>query len=289
MKKFNDFIREDLNGALVEPQSKASAEAKRLGLVYIGFGRYENPNTQQVTHIVQDDRLVPYNKAIKTNKFQQNSGDDYGSYTKNLRPSIDQTHSDLSNYYGPENFDQNELTAIETYTSSYQDINNRLTSLPTGIPADQIEAMDSSDTMPQTIASLDSAISKVPAPKDFLVYASLDSSYDTNSISPGQTFQFKSFRSTTLDPNLAMNYSSQKIGSSTRRQSVILQIRVRKDSPGLYVDDYSSTPGEAEFVLPRGSMVKVAAGPNKIVGSNKFTDDMNQEVLFFDAELVKSK
>jgi hypothetical protein len=73
MKKFKDFLSEDLSGALVEPQSNASKQAKQLGLTYVGFGRYEDPKTRQITHIVQNDRLVPFSKAVKTNTFHQSN------------------------------------------------------------------------------------------------------------------------------------------------------------------------------------------------------------------------
>jgi hypothetical protein len=289
MKKFNDYIKEDLGGALVEPQSNASAEAKKLGLTYVGFGRYEDPNTQQITHIVQNDRLVPFNKAVKTNTFKKDSGDDFGSYTKNLRPEVEQNHMDLGEYYVPENYDENELAAVETYTGeSYLDINERLYSLPTGVPADQIESEYSEDDLPATIAALDSALDKVPAPKDFLAYVSLNDNYNITDLQTGQIFRFKGFRSTTLDPNIALNFST-RTSSSSRKQSVILQIRVKSGAKGMYVDDYSATPGEAEFLLPRGSAVKIIGGPNKLVGSNKYTNDMNHEVVYFDAELVKTK
>jgi len=55
LKKFSQFMHEDFNAALQEPSSPAAAEAKKLGLQYVGFGRYEDPNTQQITHVVQND------------------------------------------------------------------------------------------------------------------------------------------------------------------------------------------------------------------------------------------
>jgi hypothetical protein len=290
VKKFNDFITEDLGGALLEPQSKAAQEAARLKLAYVGFGRYENPQTQQITHIVQDDRLVPFNKALKTNKFKQNSADDYGTYAKTLKPEIEQHHEDLSNYYIPDNYDENELTAIESYTGdTYLDINERLNALPTGIAADQIEPEFGDDPLPSLIASLDSALSKAKAPKDFIAYISLNEAYRPEDFAEGQSYRFKGFRSTTIDPNIALNFSSRTSTTSRRRQSVVIQIMVRKGAVGMYVDDYSSTPGEAEFLLPRGSTIKFVSGPNKLVGSNKYSNDLNHEVVYFNAELVKYK
>lgn len=290
MKKFNEFLVEDLNGALVEPQSASSQQAARLGLVYVGFGRYEDPQTRQITHIVQNDRLVPYNKAAKTNSFKKTSGDDYGDYVNNLKPEIEQNHANLVQSYLPENYDENELAAIESYTGEdYLDINDKLYSLPTGIPADKIEPEYDGDELPSTIQALDSALNKVPVPQDVTVYVSLGENYNITDFKPGQRVRFKGYRSSTINPGIALNFGSEKSASSRRKQTIIFQILVKKGSKGMYVDDFSSTPGEGEFLLPRGTQVKIKSGPNKLVGSNGYTGTMNHEVLYFDAELVKAK
>lgn len=290
MKKFKEFLCEDLSGALVEPKSKSTQEASKLGLTYVGFGRYEDPKSGQVTHIVQNDRLVPFNKAVKSNTFKSTSADDFGSYNNNLKPDIEQTHNDLVNYYVPEKYDENELSAIESYTGEdYIDINDKLYSLPVGISSKKIEPEFSDDDLPSKIASLDSALNKSVTPKDFLAYISLGDGYKLEDFKPGQTMRFKGYRSTTINPNIALNFGGQTAGQNRRGQTIVIQLLVKKGSKGMYVDDYSSTPGEGEFLLPRGSSVKLIAGPNKLVGSNGYTGEMNHQVIFFNAELVKNK
>jgi hypothetical protein len=290
MKKFNEYLHEDLTGALVEPKSASSAEAARLGLVYVGFGRYEDPNTNQVTHIVKDDRLIPYKKAIKTNSFKKTSGDDFGNYMNDLKGEVEQLHDELVDYYLPENFDEDELSAIESYTGEdYIDINDKLYSLPTGIPADQIEPEYSGDNLSDTISALDSALNKMPAPKDFLVYINLGDSYKLEDLSPGKKFRFKGFRSTTLNPSIAINFGASTTGESRRKQTILIQLHVKKGSKGLYVDDFSSVPGEGEFLLPRATTIRITGGPSKLVGSNAYSGQMNQQVLFFSAEIVNNK
>lgn len=290
MKKFGEFLYEDLSGALVEPKSKSSQEAARLGLTYVGFGRYEDPKTGQITHVVQNDRLVPFNKAVKSNSFKSTSSDDFGSYNKNLKPDIEQNHADLVNHYVPEKYDENELAAIESYTGEdYLDINEKLYSLPTGIPANQIEPEFSDDDLPSKIAFLDSALNKSTAPKEFLTYISLGDGYKVEDFTPGQKVRFKGYRSTTINPNIALNFGGQTSGQNRRGQTIVIQLLVKKGAKGMYVDDYSSTPGEGEFLLPRGSVVKITSAPNKLVGSNGYSGEMNHQVIFFNAELVKNK
>jgi hypothetical protein len=288
MKKFNQYIKEDLGGALVEPKSASAEQAKQLGLTYVGFGRYEDPNTQQITHIVQNDRLVPFSKAMKTNTFKQQSSDDYGNYVKGMMPEIEQKRAQIGSYYRPEDYEDAELDAVEAYTGiDFLDINDKLYSLPTNIPADQIQPEFSDDNIAQKVAALDSALDKVAAPIDFITYTGLDTSYNLEDFVPGRTFQFKGYRSTSLNTNIALNYNSRTNKTAGRKQTILLQIRVKKGSKGMYVDEFSSNPGESEYLLPRGSKVRINRGPNKLIGSNAYSQDPNLEVLYFDCDLVK--
>lgn len=288
LKKFNQYINEDLGGALAEPSSNAAAEAKRLGLQYVGFGRYEDPKTQQITHIVQNERLVPFNKAMKSNSFKAASKDDYGNYTKQFMPDIEQHQNFMTDYYKPEYYDENELSAVEQYTGTdYMDINQKLYELPTGIKADQIQPEYDGDPIPQQVAALDSALNKLKTKNEFLVYVGLGTEYDITNFTPGKSFKFKGFRSTTINPNIALNYNSRVNKTASRQQTVMLQIKVPKGSKGMFVEDYSANPGESEFLLPRGSKVKIVSGPNKLVGSNAYTGSSGLEVLYYDCVLVK--
>ena len=288
LKKFSQFMHEDFNAALQEPSSPAAAEAKKLGLQYVGFGRYEDPNTQQITHVVQNDRLVPFNRAIKTNSFKSQSQDDYGNFTKQILPQVQGNEGVLIDYYRPEYYQEDELDAIEGFTSTdFMNINQKLYSLPTGITADQIQPEFDGDDVPQKIASLDSALARLKTPQQFLVYAGIGTEYDITNFVPGTSFTFKGFRSTTLNPNIALNYNSRVNKTANRQQTLLLQIKVKKGSNGMFVDDYSANPGESEFILPRASKIKVLSGPNKLVGTNAYTGSNGLEVLFFDCELAK--
>ena len=277
IKKFGQYMTEDLGGALVEPQSDSSAQAKRLGLTYVGFGRYAD-NTGQVAYIVQNDKLIPFSKAVKTNSFKQLSGDDYGGYTKAMQPEINQANQDLTSFYPPENYNDEELDAIKAYTEgSYYDINEKLASLPTGIPANQIQPETDGDNRPMMIAALDSAVSKVKTPIDILLYAGLSADVDPLSLAKGKSFVFKGFRSATIDPSVVLNGQAP----------TVMQIRVRAGSTGMYLEDYSAIPGEKEFLLPRGSKIKILGGPSKMVGSNAATQDSSKQIMYFDCQLVK--
>ena len=284
-----EFIKEDLTGALIEPDVPATKEASSLGLSHVGFGRYEDQTTNQISHILQDGRLMPFSKAMKTNTFRENSSDDYGSYVKNLLPEIQQVSEILVKTYKPEKFKDQELDTIENFTAEdYVNINTKLLSLPTGTPSEEIQPEFDGDDIAYKIQNLDSATSRIRTPVKFLAYVGLNpDNYPVENFMTGKKLTFKGFRSTTLNPTVALNLNTGLNETLERRQTILLQININVGSYGLYVDDLSLAPGELEFILPRCSTVEIVDGPMKLVGSNASTNDPNLEVILFICNLVK--
>lgn len=282
-------IREDLNQIKAEPTSNAAKQAKQQGLAYVGFGRYEDPKTQQITHIVQNDRLIPFKRAVRTNTFGANNTDDIGTYNQIMAPQTQQMHEYLTAHYTPDKYDDKELDAIYTYTNgAYVDINNRLSLLPAGVPANKIEPNAVDDPLPDMIASLDSALKKSRLPADMLVYTNIGSSYSPDNLQQGTTFLFKGYRDTSIDVgNVINNADKSNIGPSGRPQLNVLQLRLKKNSKGLYAADYSANGADTEFILPRATKVTIASGPNKLVGSDAMSQNLNLEVMYYDC-IVKT-
>ena len=277
IKRFNSkTIFEDLTSASQEMSSDASVKAKQLGLQYVGFGRYEDPRTGQVTHIVQNDKLVPFGKAVKTNSYQTQSGNDLGNFAKEIKKQAGDTASQLVASYPPEKYDDSELDAIKYYTGgNAAAINQSLLALPPGISGEEISPTGADDNTPQIVTSLDSALDKSKAPVNLLTYVSLGGGYSSDDFKPGSSLLFKGYRSTTLDFAALMQ---------TPQNMTVLQILVPKGAKGMYVDDYSASPGESEFLLPRGTQLTITAGPTKLKGS---IANSPTEVTYFTAELNK--
>ena len=272
MKKIT-FLNENLNVSKSEPSATAQ-EAKRLGLVYVGFGRYEDPKTNQITHIVQNNRLVPFRKAVKTNTYKQSGGSDFESYQQTMAPEIEQLQSVLTNHYTPEKYDDAELDALYSFTQeAYDTVNDRLSSLPLDISAKDIMPQSSDDPVPQIIEQMDSVIKKSRTPQEFVVYTKVGEDYNFSNFEPGKSFRFKGFRSTTIAMSnlIAEDPSAQKMA--------VLQIRVKKNTKGIYAADFSANPNDQEFILPRGAKIDVVAGPSKIVGGNQGS---NLEIIYLD-------
>lgn len=53
------------------------------------------------------------------------------------------------------------------------------------------------------------------------------------------------------------------------------------------MDDYSATPGEKEFLLPRGSQIQITDGPKKLIAGNA-SIGRDDEIVYFDCQLIKA-
>lgn len=279
-------IKEDLNRLDQQDlTSPATQQAKKLGLVYVGFGRYEDPNSGQITHVVLNGKLSPFNRAVKTNQFRSTQSDDLGTYSQMITPELNQIHDGLVKAFPPERYDDQELSALQAFTGGeHIGVNDRLSSMPTGIPVTKIEPSSLDDPYPDMIASLDSAIKKGRAPFPFLSYTKLHPDIDPSGLEIGSTFRFKGFRTTSLNPvNVITSSENTRQDPTSGRNSVILlQMNIPKNSPGIYASDYSDTPEAYEFIMHRGAKVQIASEFKKLVGSEAMSNQLNLVVYYAD-------
>lgn len=282
MKK---HIRENLNNLQAEPSSSAAAEAKKRGLKYAGFGRYEDPKTNQVTHIVLNGALTPFNRAVKTNQFRNTQSDDLGVYSQMLTPQIDEIHNTLVKAYPPERYDDMELNTLNAFTAGeHVEVNKRLSNMPAGVPVSKIEPQSIDDPYPDMIASLDSAIKKGRTPAPFLSYTKMHPDFDPSELTVGATFHFKGFRTTSLNPvSVITSSENSRIDPNSGRNSVILlQMNIPKNAKGIYASDYSATPTDYEFIMHRGAKVQIASEFKKLIGSDGLAKQLNLEIYYAD-------
>jgi ADP-ribosyltransferase exoenzyme len=280
-------ITEDLNQVAADPGGKASQQAKRKNLIYVGFGRYVDPKSKQVTHIVMNDELVPFNQAVRTNTFQQQGQDDVGQLGAAFEPATEEIHNILSAHYAKTKYDNRELDAIQHFTDlGHIDINHRLSQLPSGVLSHKIERQTPDDYLPDVIGSLDSAIKKSRAPMDFIAYTKLHDDTDVSQLVPGSTFKFKSFRNTSIHLPTVLNSSQPtKMSPEGRPMVSLLQLNIKKHSRGLYASDYSTTPQDREFILPRGAQVKIIDHPKTVIGSDATSGTTNLQMQYYNAEV----
>lgn len=313
MLKYGDFIQESLAAELKsEPKTAAAKEARKLGLTYIGFGRYAD-NKGQIAYIVDNDRLIPYKsedelgsmynkekmapKKVNTsakgsaNQTQQEPGWKYYSDALSKRQKqdneivtqkmkdIDAASRELEKFYKPGMFSEDELNAISEYTNEgYAQVNRYL------YKGHDPEATPEEDEyLAQMIEGLDSAFEETQAPFSYTVYSGLSSRYSADKIIPGEEYIFRGYLSTSLSFDVSISSFAEG------ENAVVLQIEIAKGQKSIYVDSLSEHQGEAETLLPRGSKIKVISGPHitdySIVNTN--ADPMN--IALFHCVLVEDE
>jgi hypothetical protein len=306
MLRYDEFISESLAAEVKsEPKTAASMEARRLGLTYMGFGRYAN-SKGEVAYVVDNGRLVPYKSRIEVQ----------ASYSKSLSPSQgfatfgapkkkDETsfyaqtlnsrekedkkitsvkekealkvNKELYNFYNAGMFDDNELSALGYYTADGYEYINRF--LYMGHEPDMSD--DEASQLENYVDNIDSAFENTEAPFDYTVYTGLSERYKPEKIKPGTDYIFRGYISTSLSYDVAISGFTE--GNDA---PVVLQIEVKKGQKSIYTDAISSNPGELEALLPRGSRVRVVSGPHQLdatVVSNKVSGVIN----LFHCELVE--
>lgn len=306
MKKFGEYLEESLAAEVKsEPKTAAARQARKMGLTYVGFGRYAD-NKGRVAYTVDNDRLVPFKGMSDISKMYdkvENIKDD-GKYKEAVkqvdqlvkqsdkrsredRKILSQKDKDvikvakqLSSLYRPEMFDEAELEAIEAYTGdAFTDINRYLyKGHDQGVDANRADAIG------RMVDALDSAFDETQAPFPFTVYSGLSGRYKASKIQAGQEYVFRGYISTSLSHDVAIS------GFTDSPEPVVLQIEVNKGDKAIYVDGISATDGELETLLPRGSKVKIISGPHplpkSVVGIN-FNDDDQSAIQLFHCKLVQ--
>lgn len=300
MKNFGEFLEESLAAEIKsEPKTAAARQARKMGLTYVGFGRYAD-NKGQVAYTVDNDRLVPFKGNLEASKMFTKSvalnnpekGKELFSQadqilkTNNKRKKEDKkilsqkqkeiikTANDLYSFYKPEMFDEQELQAIQDYTGeAFAEINKYLYK-----GHDEGTDANRADVIGRTVAALDSAFDETQAPFPFTVYTGLSGRYRAEKIKAGQEYIFRGYLSTSLSHDVAIS------GFTDSPNPVVLQIEVAKGDSAIYVDALSSTDGVLETILPRGSKVKIISGPHplpkNVVDMNYDEDDMSAIQLF---------
>lgn len=304
MLKYENFLAESLAAEIKsEPKSAAAKEARRLGLNYMGFGRYAD-NQGKIAYIVDNDRLVPfksskdissmYSKSLaaptqekeKTNTDVKFYNDALNRRTKEddriLRQKGKENNAlakELNNLYKPNMFSQEEIQALQYYTSDGYEVINKY--LYKGYEPNTTE--DQANQIEATVNALDSAFEGTQAPFAYTVYAGLSSRYSPDKINSGGEYIFRGYLSTSLDFNTAIGISN----TDSRNGSVVLQIEVSKGQKSIYADSLSANAGERETLLPRGSRIKVISGPHLMDYSIINPDANEMQISLFHCELME--
>lgn len=300
MLKYGDYLSENLvQIATEEPSSQSAEEAKRLGLTYLGFGRYSD-ETGQVAYVVDRGRLVPFKhkellqkSAEKATNGTMNDPEQVAALQKDMNLSrrvrtkdmkvltntakeAEKTNSQLQKAYTPNNYAPEEIGALQSYTDGLSgQINNYLYKGFNGS-----EDPETAQAIQNSIVSLDNMLSRSQTPFPLIVYTGLSTRYDPNNFKAGKDYVFRGYSSCTLDYGTALDVYGQ---TGQQAPKCLLQIDIQQGQKALYVDSLTGTTNDKEVLLPRGSKVKILSGPHTV------GEDILQagDVALFHCQLVQ--
>jgi len=314
VNRFSEYLDESLaSQMMVEPSSEAASMAKKMSLIYVGFGRYAD-KSGKVKYIVKNKKLYPFKgkdveaAGLDASDAQMNAAAMKGDINtmavldKKQKASIQGIKADesiknkyqkqntreiiaydrqLRNLYQPSIFTPDEIDAIKYYTESgFNDINRYLYK-----GFDPETTPDQANQTVQKIQALDNAFEETGAPFDYTVYTGLSSRYDFRKIKPGKDYIFRGYISTSLDHDTAIDMftfdQNQDVG-------VALEIDIKEGQKSIYLEGVTDTQGEFETLLPRGTKIRVEGGPF-MVDSDVTTSGNNpgKQVALFKCSIVE--
>ena len=306
MLKYEDYLAENLMQNVVsEPSSEAAAEARKLGLTYLGFGRYSD-QTGQVAYTVQRGRLVPFkhgeqlasmmtkahegakdantaqqqidavNKAAKLASTVQNRD---AKALKATEKDAARVNKELQKIYTPQNYTPEEVAALANYTDNmYQPVNNYLYK-----GFDDMTDPNTIQAVQDTINAMDAMIDRSVSPMDYIVYTGLSARYNPNDFRPGKSYVFKGYTSCSLNYNVTLDL----YGQTQQSPRNILQIDVQKGHKALYVDSLTGSTSDKEVILPRGSKIEILSGPHMIDDQILTNYASGEQVALFHCQLIQ--
>lgn len=310
MKKFEEYLEESLAlQAKAEPKSAASKEARKMGLTYMGFGRYAD-RKGKLAYLVHDDRLVPY-------KSEQDVDDmHYKAYTTQQNEPVTKKKSINPTAKGqPAQPSKAEL--LKKDADFYNNVNSKRSKEDAKILKDlykDANAVDKElfkfyqsnmfdDTELQAIEEYTSngyaAINRylykghddgVSAEQDENLnqtIETLDSAFEETqtpfsyTVYSGLSSRYSADKFQLGGEYIFRGYVSTSLSFNTAiggfadvgdsDQPVVLQVELKKGQKAIYLDAVSVNSGERETLLPRGSKIKIISGPH-VLDSNLFTD-----------------
>ena len=310
MKKYGEYLEENLAlQAKAEPKSAAAKEARKMGLSYMGFGRYAD-RKGKLAYLVHNDRLVPYKSEDDVDSMH------YKAYTaqesepltkkKNISPTAKgqpakPSKSELlkkdADFYSNVNSKRSKEDA-KILKDLYKDANavdKELFKFYQPNMFDEAELQAIENYTGDGYAEINRYLYKghddgVSPEQDEIInrtIETLDSAFEETqtpfpyTVYSGLSSRYRADKFHLGGEYIFRGYVSTSLDFNTAiggfadvgdsDQPVVLQVELKKGQKAIYVDAVSANAGERETLLPRGSKIKVISGPH-VLDSMLFTD-----------------
>lgn len=263
MKNFSDFLSENANNYYTPIQTT--------------FGRQPKPandNQYESIRVIFGKHSHLPHVPIKEDFEHENFDHIDNSLSSKLQShKAQQTHEILKKHY---HYEPHQVHQIGSYTNNSESLNNSLYKNKGHI--DKLR-----DKHQEQVKKMDELVHRHKTPHEFHVYTGLHHAHNLTKIKAKQNgsihapikVQHHAYTSTSLDKRAAKNFahSTHEIHKTTvdehghphhieEHHRHMLKIHVPAGHHGAYVDHHSSTPGEKEFILPRGTKLHVHPIPH---------------------------
>jgi hypothetical protein len=304
MLKYEDFLKESLAAQVLDvPKSKAMSQAEKMGLNYVGFGRFAD-NQGNIAYILDGENLVPYTSQQDAysnyNKANQSDGEKSAELKKQANSFIDASYKRTQNdqkimgaegqeilkqdamlkmAYNNSMFDSMEINTILDFISTDFETVNRY--LYMGF--DQTTDPELAGFITQTVNELDVLFEDSRAPFDYTVYTVLSARYNPAQIEAGGAYIFKGYVSASLDYNVCVEAAT----TEQQLQSVtLLQINITQGQKTIYTEAFTES-GEMETLLPRGSKIGIISGPHELPSDVVLGSGSQTPITLFYCQLIE--
>lgn len=305
MLRYEDYLKESLAAQIMQqPKSSILLQAEKLGLTYVGFGRFAD-NQGTVTYMVNKNKLVPYENQqdayANYNKASMGGNNEKAAELKKQADEYtdilyDRTEADqkamssesqmimqvdaaLKQYYNQSMFDSMEInTILDFITADFEPLNLYLYQ-----GFDPGTDQQTADNMTQAISELDTLIEDSQAPFNYSVYTCLSPRYNPSDIKAGETYLFRGYISTSLDYNVCIEAAIKEM----QAQSItLLQIDLMQGQRSIYTEAFTES-GELETILPRGLKIGIVSGPHSIPSDVIMGQGSQIPVTLFYCQLIQ--
>jgi len=320
MADFKTFLKESVSSKIQdEPKSEAATEAKKLGLTYVGFGRYAD-REGNVKYIVVNKKLVAFKSSedIETNKTKAKEERDKASdkepaakakekakgleneakggenaqkelekqgrkFKREAAKEVLDTHKKLIKMYRPELFTDQEIAALQGYSSTDFTLLNRY--LYKGFDPEM--DTNSAQGLVAEVEALDAAFEESGAPFDYTIYTGLSARYNFQKMKINTPYTFRGYVSGSLDTNVASDAftSAGPWGDNPEQIATMLEIDIKAGQKSIYMGNFAEDPKDFETVLPRGTKIIAVSGPD-IVDSALIANYGPEKIAVFKCQIV---
>lgn len=181
--------------------------------------------------------------------------DDYMNIRYKRRDAVDEHAYELKQHYLDSAYKMHHKDAISGYTTFNSTVNH-------GLLKNKLKPQEQ-----PLVDRLDDALKIKKTPRPLIVYSGTNEEH-AQILRNNDEVLHPGYISTSIDPKKAVSFATGKSGD-------VLKIHVPAGHAGLYTGEMSSIPSEREFIMPRGTKLRIDHTKREII-----SDDRHHKTIY---------